>query len=219
MLRFLVVINQTVESSFALRAACRLAGQGRGRVEALHVLDPSSETLDSGTGWAIRTYRRERLRSAYETMAGVIASEREAYGTPPTLKVVSGKAVKEIAREAATGPFDFLFMGRPNPLEGPHEGILLRLLRKIPCPIVLLNHYRPLERVLLHIDERTVVDRLLSKARLLLAGLPVAVDLVLFDEPGREKAVELLADRTRRPASCRKIRSRGSPRLQWITTC
>ncbi len=198
MLKFLVVIDQAVESSFALRAACRLAGKGRGRVEALHVLDPSARTSDYGTGWAVRTYRREHLKRAYETMAGVIASEQEAYGPLPTLKVVHGKAAKEIIREVLTGSFDFLFMGRPNPLRGQHAGILLKLLRATPCPIILVNHYRPLQRVLLYVDSQAIVDRFLSRVCLLLAGLPVSVDLVRFCEPGGEKAAGALVDKVRK---------------------
>lgn len=202
MLRFLVAIDHSVESSFALRVACLLAGEGRGHVEALHVLAPSSETSDYGRGWAVHTYRREQLKVAHRDMADVIASESGTCGTQPELKVVFGMAVKEIAREVSKGSFDFLFMGSVHPLEGPHQGILRKLLHKVPCPIVVLKHYRPIRRVLLYLEEGTAAERAVSQAGILLKGLNIPVDLVLSDEAGKENAVQaLLGEAHRRLAS------------------
>jgi len=197
MLRFLVAIDHSVESIFALRAACRLAREGRGHIEALHVLAPSSQTTDYGTGWAVHTYRREHLKIAYRDMADDIASESETCGTQPELKVVSGKAVKEIAREVSKGPFDFLFTGSVHPLEGPHEGILPKLLHKISCPIVVMKHHRPIQRVLLCLEEGTVADRAVSQAEILLEGLQISLDLVFADEAGKEERVQALFEEAR----------------------
>ena len=197
MLRFLVAIDHSVESSFALRVACLLAGEGRGHVEALHVLAPSSETSDYGRGWAVHTYRREQLKVAYRDIADVIASESGTCGTQPELKVVAGMAVKEIAREVSKGSFDFLFMGSVHPLEGPHQGILPKLLHKVSCPILVLKHYRPLRRVLLCLEEGTGADRAVSQAGILLRGLNIPLDLVFSDEAGKQNAVQALLGEAR----------------------
>jgi len=197
MLRFLVAIDHSVESVFALRAACRLAREGRGHIVALHVLSSSSKTTDYGTGWAVHTYRREHLKIAYRDMEEVIASERETCGTQPELKVVSGKAVKEIAREASKGPFDFLFMGSVHPLDGPHESILPKLLHKVSCPILVLKHYRPIQRVLLCLGEGTAAESALSQAAILLKGLQISLDLVFAGEAGKEERVQALFEEAR----------------------
>ena len=62
MLKFLVAIDHSVESNFALRAACQLARQRDALVEALHVVDLSNRFTDPEAGWAIHTYKRERVR-------------------------------------------------------------------------------------------------------------------------------------------------------------
>jgi len=186
MLRFLVAIDHTVESSFALRAACRLAKERGGYLEALHVLGRSAPPRDYGAGWAIHTYKRERMKDAYLDMGGVIASEKEAYETVPDLKVVSGNVVKEIAKETSEGSFDFLFMGSVHPLEGTHRGILLRLLPKVSCPIVVLRHYRPLKKVLLFVEDEQTSERAAAKAGVLFKRLPVRLDLVSQCEPSKE---------------------------------
>jgi len=198
MLRFLVAIDHSVESSFALRVACQLAGEGRGYVEALHVRALSSETSDYGRGWAVHTYRREQMQVAYRDMADVIASESQTCGTQPELKLVSGTAVKEIARELSKGSFDFLFMGSVHPLEGPHQGILTKLLHKVSCPIVVLKHYRPIRTVLVCLEEGTAADKAVSQAGTLLTGLNIPLDLVFSDEAGKKNAVQALLGEARK---------------------
>lgn len=198
MLRFLVAIDHTVESTFALRAACALARKKGGYLEAVHVLDPSSKTLDYGTGWAVHTYKRELLKDAYSDMEGVIASEGQTCESKPDLKVVFGNVVKEITREVAKGAFDLLFMGSVHPLEGPHQGILLKLLQKVRCPVIIVKHYRPLQKVLVYAGESEDFERAVSKAEFLLKGLsPLQVDLVGFQEPGHETRMQDLLGKNR----------------------
>jgi nucleotide-binding universal stress UspA family protein len=186
MLRFLVAIDHTVESSFALRAACCLARARGGTVEAFHVLSPETRLLDYGAGWTIHTYNRERVRDAYLDMAGVIASEKEAYGTLLDLKVVFGNAIREIVREVSAGPFDFLFMGSVHALEGPHHGILLKLLMKTACPLITLRHFRPLRKALLFLDDRQAAEKAVTETGRLLQGLPVQLHVVCDPRLGRE---------------------------------
>ncbi len=184
MLRFLVAIDHTVESGFALRLACRVAAERGDYLQALHVLDPSALTLDSDAGWTIHTYKRERMRNAYLDMARIIASESETCASIPDLKVAFGDAAKTITREAAEGAFDVLFMGSVHPLVGAHRGILLKILRKVTCPIVLLKDYRPLKRVLLHLDEPAISETVMDKGAAFLQGLGVHLDLAAVQEPG-----------------------------------
>jgi nucleotide-binding universal stress UspA family protein len=196
MLRFLVAIDHTVESTFALRAACGLARERGGTLEAFHVLDPSAKTLDYGAGWAIHSYKRERLREAYADMEGVIASESQTRESTPDLKVVFGEIVKEIAREVARGSFDVLFMGSVHPLEGPHQGILFKLLSKVPCPVITVKQYRPLKRVLLLVGEREAAEEAVSKAELLLKGLSVHIDLAGVSKTEKETPTHVLLEKS-----------------------
>jgi len=197
MLRFLVALDHTVESTFALRTACRMAKEKGGTLEALHVLDPTAKTLDYGAGWAIHSYKRERLREAYADMEDVIASESQTYESTPDLKVVFGDVVKEIAREVAKGSFDALFMGSVHPLEGPHQGILLKLLSKVSCPVITVKHYRPLERVLLLIGDGEVAEAAVSKTEVLLKGLSVHVDLAGVAETEEETPAKTIVEESR----------------------
>lgn len=197
MLRFLVAIDHTVESTFALRAACHLLKEKEGHLEALHVLDPTAKTLDYGAGWAIHTYKRERFQEAYADMQGVLTSESQTCESTPDLKVVFGDVVKEIAREAARGSFDVLFMGSVHPLEGPHQGILLKLLPKAPCPVITVKHFRPLRKVLLLVGDEAAAEKALSTTGRLLEGLPVHVDLAALAESEKETSAQGLLEKTR----------------------
>lgn len=197
MLRFLVAIDHTVESTFALRAACALAKEKGGYLEAVHVLDPSAKSLDYGTGWAIHTYKRELLKDAYADMEGVIASEGQACAAVPDLKVVFGNVVKEISREVEKGAFDLLFVGSVHPLEGTHQGILLKLLQKVPCPVFIVKHYRPLRKVLVCAGESETFEKAVSKTEFLLKGLSLHIDLVGFQEAGHETGMQELLGKTR----------------------
>ena len=197
MLRFLVAIDHTVESTFALRAACDLAKEKGGHLEALHVLDPSAKTLDYGAGWAIHTYKRERLQEAYADMQGVIASESQTCESTPDLKVVFGDVVKEITREVARGSFDALFMGSVHPLEGPHQGILLKLLPKAPCPVITVKHYRPLRKVLLLVGEEEAAEKAISTTDLLFKGLSVRMDVAALAQTEEETSPQVLLEKTR----------------------
>ena len=172
MLRLLVSMDRTVESSFALRAACRLVRETGGYLEALHVVDPSTQPMDHGAGWAIHTYKRQRIKDAYRDMGGVIASEREAYESVPDLKVVSGDPVKEIAREVRGGSFDALFMGSIHLSDGPERKIPDKLLPRISCPLFILRHYRPLKKVVLLVDSEENMGKVVDRAAALSPGCP-----------------------------------------------
>jgi nucleotide-binding universal stress UspA family protein len=197
MLRFLVAIDHTVESTFSLRAACGLAREKGGTLEALHVIDPTAKTLDYGAGWAIHSYKKERLREAYADMEGVIASESQTCESTPDLRVVFGEIVKEIASEVAKGSFDFLFMGSVHPLEGPHQGILLKLLSKVPCPVIAVKHYRPLRKALLLVGEGVAAEGPVSKTELLLNGLSVHIDLAGVAKTDKETQAHALLEKSR----------------------
>jgi len=197
MLRFLVAIDHTVESTFALRAACGLAKEKGGTLEALHVLDPTAKSLDYGSGWAIHSYKKERLQEAYADMEGVLASESQTCESTPDLKVVFGDVVKEIAREVAKGPFDVLFMGSVHPLEGPHQGVLLKLLSKVPCPVITVKHYRPLRKILLLVGDTETSEAEASKTELLLKGLSVHIDLAGVAKTDRETPAHVRLEKSR----------------------
>jgi nucleotide-binding universal stress UspA family protein len=197
MLRFLVAIDHTVESTFALRAACGLAREKGGALEALHVLDPSAKTLDYGAGWAIHSYKKERLREAYADMEGVIASESQTCESTPDLKVVFGDVAREVASEVARGSFDVLFLGSVHPLEGPHQGILLKLLSKVPCPLITVKHYRPLRKVLLLVGDAEASEAEVSKTELLLKGLPVHIELADVAKTKGETRAHVLLEKYR----------------------
>ena len=197
MLRFLVAIDHTVESTFGLRAACSLAREKGGALEALHVIDPTAKTLDYGAGWAIHSYKKERLREAYADMEDIITSESHTCESTPDLKVVFGEIVREIATEVAKGSFDVLFMGSVHPLEGPHQGVLLKLLSKVPCPVIAVKHYRPLREVLLLVGEGEAAEGAVSKTDLLLNGLSVHVNIADVAKTERKTTAHALLDKSR----------------------
>jgi nucleotide-binding universal stress UspA family protein len=193
MLKFLVALDHSVESSFALRCACSMARGRDVQLETFHVAEPPSRGRAFGAGWAIHTYESQYLKDVYLEMAGIIASQREELGTVPVLKVVSGSPVKQIVQEVEEGNFDALFLGSVHPLEGHDRGILLKLLARLFCPFVIVKHYRPLRRAMILVDDDEPPPRALEKVSTLLQGLPLRIDVVRFTgSASQEEAQEVL---------------------------
>ena len=63
-------------------------------------------------------------------------------------------------------------------MEGPHKGILHKILLKTPCPVVVLKYYRPVRHVLFVADGEEASRRAASGACRLFKGLPVSLHFI-----------------------------------------
>lgn len=109
MLSSLVAVDRNLESSFALRAACRLGGE----VRPIHVVESPERELSFGIGWARKSWEQEALEQARLTVNELIEAERHECPAIQEPILVAGDPVQEIANAMTRHRLDLLVLGVP----------------------------------------------------------------------------------------------------------
>ncbi len=109
MLSSLVAVDRNLESSFALRAACRLGGE----VRPIHVVESPEREMSFGIGWARKSWEHEAVEQARLVVNELIEAER--YQCPAIQEpiLVAGDPVQQIASIMQDQHLDLLVMGVP----------------------------------------------------------------------------------------------------------
>jgi hypothetical protein len=109
MLSSLVAVDRNLESSFALRTACRLGG----RVRPIHVVESPARDMSFGIGWARHSWEQEAVEQARLVIDELVEAER--YQCPaiedPLLR--AGDYVQQIATAFNGQGLDLLVLGVP----------------------------------------------------------------------------------------------------------
>lgn len=148
MLSSLVAVDRDLESSFALRAACRLGGE----VRPIHVVESPERELSFGIGWARKSWEQEAMEQARLTVNELIEAER--YQCPaiqdPILAI--GDPVHVIAEAMRGRKLDLLVLG------APYRGMQAHDLAKrfsqhaekahLEIPALLVRGLGPIRRVI-----------------------------------------------------------------------
>lgn len=135
---YLVVIDETAESSVAVRFAARRAAKTGGMVEIVALIAPAEFVAWGGVQATIEDEARQRAEALVAAAAGNLVEEA---GVRPTITVRQGEAVavvREILAEndqIAALVLGAASSGAPGPLVAHFTGADAG---KLPCPIMIV---------------------------------------------------------------------------------
>jgi hypothetical protein len=109
MLSSLVAVDRNLESSFALRVACRLGG----RVRPIHVVENPAREMSFGIGWARKSWEQDAVQQAGLVLDDLIEAERYQCPAIEEPLVVAGDPVQQIATALKNQGLDLLVLGVP----------------------------------------------------------------------------------------------------------
>ena len=175
MLNLLVVIDRSLEASFALRTACLFGADIN--IQPLYVFDPPGRDIAFGAGWARKSWERETSRQAEESIEDLVVAERTQCPNILDPVALTGDPTQEPAEYFWSGKFDLMVLGAPFKGLGP-----LALCRRFghvahkehrPLPLLVVRHLKNIENVVALTDGSDLAESalgLLLKINYLISG-------------------------------------------------
>ena len=195
MQKILVAVDRSLESSFALRAACQAAGPAR--ITPIHVFDPSDRDLSFGAGWARKSWGRESGREARERIEALVFSNRDQCPAIEEAMVMGGDPVKETAGFFWKENHDLLVIGAPFRGWGPAS--LENRFRQVAkregrdMPLLVVREPGELKTVTALTNGGSSAEKALDLLIKISAHRPLDVTLIgLSREPGESESTEAL---------------------------
>lgn len=111
MINLLVVIDRSLEASFALRTACLFGNDVN--IRPIYVFDPPGHHIAFDAGWARKSWKRETSRKAEERIRDLVLAERSTCPNIHDPVVLTGDFIQEPAEYFWSGRFDLLVVGAP----------------------------------------------------------------------------------------------------------
>ena len=111
MLKILVAVDRSLESSFALRTACLFGPQNL--IKPIYILEPPTRDMTLGAGWARKSWERETSRQAQVDIDDLVVADRIQCPNIENPLVLTGDLVQEVSRVFWEEAFDFLMLGVP----------------------------------------------------------------------------------------------------------
>ena len=175
MLNLLVVIDRSLEASFALRTACLFGTEVN--IRPIYVFDPPRRDIAFGAGWARKSWERETSRQAEESIEDLVVAERTACPNIDDPVVMTGDPIQEPADYFWSGKFDLLVLGAPFKGQGPMT--LCRRFSHVarkehrPLPLMVVRHLKDIKNVVALTDGSDMAENtlgLLLKINYLISG-------------------------------------------------
>jgi nucleotide-binding universal stress UspA family protein len=175
MMNLLVVVDRSLEASFALRTVC-LFGTDM-NIKPIYVVDPPGRDMAFGAGWARKSWKQETSRLAEERIGDLVLAERTACPNIHDPAVLTGDAFQEPADYFWSGHFDLLVAGAPFKGLGP-----MTLCRRFghaarkghrALPLMVVRHLKALKNVVALTDGSDLAENalgLLLKINYLISG-------------------------------------------------
>lgn len=148
-MNLLVVIDRSLEASFALRTACLLGTDVN--IKPICVVDPPGRNIPFDAGWARKSWKQETMRKAEERIGDLVLAERTACPYIDDPVMLTGDAIQEPADFFWSGQFDMLVVG------APYKGLgLTTLCRRFgqaarkehrALPLMVVRHLKALKNV------------------------------------------------------------------------
>jgi hypothetical protein len=145
----LVVIDRSLEASFALRTAC-LFGTDL-NIQPIYVFDPPGRDIAFGAGWARKSWERETSRQAEHNIEDLILAERSQCPNIHDPVVLTGDSIQEPAEYFWSGKFDLLVMG--SPFKGLGTLALCRRFSHVArkehrsLPLMVVRHFKNIQEI------------------------------------------------------------------------
>jgi hypothetical protein len=217
MIRALILVDNRLASSIALRYACRLANQTDMDLQTIYIEESEQEERPPGTGWVKRTWEKGLLVSAGAEISQLIDEEKATCPTLRKPKMLVGRREMEILRELDEGSFDLFIEGVLYTFNPAHfrAKFQTRLYGEVPCPILMVKNLVDLKKGVILLEDNTDLWSLIPSLFKTLEGTDLKFDLlhVKLTKPGRlsfregERALESVdaGETDERIASARKM--------------
>ena len=174
-MNLLVVVDHSLEASFALRTVC-LFGTDM-NIKPIYVIEPPGRDMAFGAGWARKSWKRETSRKAEEHIRDLVLAERTVCPNIDDPVVLTGDVIQESTEYFWSGEFDLLVAGAPFKGLGP-----MALCRRFghaarkkhrALPLMVVRHLKALENVVALTDGSDLAENalgLLLKINYLISG-------------------------------------------------
>jgi hypothetical protein len=117
MLDLLVVVDHSLEASFALRTACLLGQQSH--IRPIYVFEPPGRDLSFGAGWAWKSWEKETSHQAEEDIEDLLLTERSQCSNIDEPVVLPGEPLQGVAEYFLRESYDLILIGSPFRGMGP----------------------------------------------------------------------------------------------------
>jgi hypothetical protein len=164
MLNLLIVIDRSLEASFALRTACLFGTQVN--IQPIYVFDPPGRDIAFGAGWARKSWEREISRLAEESIGDLVLAERNQCPDIQDPVVLTGDPFHKPAEFFWSGKFDLLVIG------APFRGLgLLAICRRFShharkeghsLPLMVVRHLKNIEKIVALTDGGNLAENTLG---------------------------------------------------------
>jgi len=182
MIKGLIVLDENLASSIALRYAGLLSEYMPIQFKAAHVEDPATKRQSAGTGWVQRTWEKGIEEAGMQTVQRLIKTEKagcEFMGAP---RILIGDHDDELLDTLWQGGYELFLEGNLNTsnVSDFYSLITSKLYSKSPSPmLVVKNLVSPAKTVLIcgeGVDPGILVPQFLKIAN----GATFAVDIVCY---------------------------------------
>lgn len=171
MITGLLVLDENLASSIALRYASQLAEYMPITFKAAHVEDPNTKSQSAGTGWVQRAWEEGVEDAGRQTVRRLINTEKvncKFLGSP---KIVIGDRDDELLGALGEGSYDLFIEGNLNTsnVDDFYTLITSKLYRESTTPMLIVkNLVSPGNAVLIcgdEVDPQAIVPKFLTIAK------------------------------------------------------
>ncbi|MDL1970030.1 MAG: universal stress protein [Candidatus Desulfofervidaceae bacterium] len=160
--KLLTLIDHSLEASYALRFACVLGQQKKAEVQAMHVIQYLPAALAVGSGWARRHWEKEQIEQMEREIERMVSSEGVCKNVNIVPLVTMGSVSSEVLNQLKKESYGMVISGvhYSKLSQKPYLGSLhTHLIEKSPYPIALVTSFKPVEKILLFLDDTICLEK------------------------------------------------------------
>jgi len=189
MIRALILVNNRLASSIALRYACRLANVSDMDLQTIYIEEPEHEDRPPGTGWVKSTWEKGLLVSAGAEISQLIDEEKPTCPTLRKPKMCVGDREAEILREIDEGSYDLFIEGSLYSFNQTNfmKKFGTKLYREVSCPILVVKNMVDIKQAVILIEDTTDLWSLIPQFFKIFEKANLKFDIlhVKLQKPGR----------------------------------
>jgi len=193
MIKGLLVLDENLASSIALRYASRLADYMPIKFKAAHVENPNNNHQKAGVGWIQRIWEQGIEDAGVQTVQRLIKTEKvgcEFIGAP---KILIGDHNKKLLEALWEDNFQLFIEGNLNTsnIDDFYKLITTRLYSKSPNPMLIVKNLVNPGKVVLICGEGVKPHVLGTQFMKIARDASFSIDILFYKYEGNEKPVFL----------------------------
>ncbi|MBW1637454.1 MAG: hypothetical protein JRC87_07985 [Deltaproteobacteria bacterium] len=182
MIKGLLVLDENLASSIALRYACRLADYLPIKFKAAHVEDPDADRQSAGVGWIKRIWEEGIEDAGRQTVRRLIQTEKvdcEFMGDP---KILIGDHNQELLNTLWRDSYQLFIEGNLNTsnIDDFYNLITSELYKNSPTPMLIVKNLVTPDKAVLVCGEGVRLDVLGSQFLKIAKDASFTVDILFY---------------------------------------